>query len=177
MSDFTPAVFWLTGLSGAGKTTLGIELANQLRRRNYPVVLLDGDIMREVFGDIGHDKESRLAASLKYSRLCKILVEQDICVICSTISMFHKTQHWNRQHIENYIEVFIDVPMDELMKRDSKEIYSRAQAGELKNIVGIDIMPELPLKPDITIQGFTSVEDNARSILNKYDTLVLTASA
>ncbi|EKD54684.1 MAG: Adenylyl-sulfate kinase [uncultured bacterium] len=172
MTNFKPTLFWLTGLSGAGKTTLGILLTKKLRDRGCPVVFLDGDTLREIYNNrFGHDREGRLEASLQYARLCKMLTEQKVHVVCATISMFHQTQDWNRENIKNYVEVFVDVPLEELIKRDSKHIYSKAKAGELKNIVGIDIEPELPKKADIIIKNYnnSAVEDNVSLILETYD--------
>jgi cytidine diphosphoramidate kinase len=172
MPTFTPTLFWLTGLSGAGKTTIGALLTERLRERGDPVIFLDGDILREVYKDsIGHDRDSRLAAAMQYARLCKMLVDQQVHVVCATISLFHQIQNWNRHHIKNYLEVYIDVPMDELIKRDSKQIYSRAVSGKLSNIVGIDIQPEFPMHADIIIKNFinSTMEDNVNLILNHYD--------
>lgn len=171
MINFIPTVFWLTGLSGTGKTTLGTLLTENLRNENHPVVFLDGDILREIFGNrFGHDRQDRLEASLQYARVCKMLVEQNVHVVCATISLFHQTQEWNRHHIKNYIEIFVDTPMQELLNRDSKKIYSRGLSGELKNIVGIDIEAEIPKNPDLIIKNHqnTKVENNVAIILETY---------
>lgn len=175
MKHFSPTLFWLTGLSGAGKTTLGALLTRHLRERGHPVIFLDGDQLREVYNDCyGHDRESRLIASMYYARLCKVLVEQNVHVVCSTISLFHQTQQWNRENIPNYIEVFVDVPLAELIKRDNKSIYSRALAGKLNNIVGMDIEPELPKQADVIINYFPdiTVEMNVQLILENYDSKI-----
>lgn len=172
MTRFTPTLFWITGLSGSGKTTIGMILAKQLKDRGLPVIFLDGDTLREAFNNqFNHDQDSRKAASMQYAKLCKMLIDQNVNVICSTISLFHDTQQWNREHIPNYLEIFIDVPLNELKKRDVKNIYSRAQSGELKNIVGIDIKPEFPKQADLVIQNHAdlSPEDNVNLILKKYD--------
>lgn len=151
-------VFWLTGLSGSGKTTIGTELALRLRAQEYPVIFLDGDILREMSANtFGHDRDQRLQASLMYARLCNMIAAQNVHVVCATISLFHQTQLWNRKNIPNYLEIFVDVPLSELVKRDPKKIYSRAQAGELKNVVGIDIVPEYPQKPDLIIKNHGDV--------------------
>lgn len=161
MNNRQGVVFWLTGLSGSGKTTIGTELTHRLRAQNLPVMFLDGDHLREITGNsFGHDREQRLQASLLYARLCNMIAAQKIHVVCATISLFHQTQQWNRDNIKNYLEIFIDVPLPELIKRDPKKIYSRAQSGELKNVVGIDIPAEFPLHPDLTIQNYDSIDIN-----------------
>ena len=175
MISSTPTLFWITGLSGSGKTTIGMKLAKQLKDRGLPVIFLDGDILREVFNNqFNHDRDSRKTASMQYAKLCRMLVNQHINVVCSTISLFHDTHEWNRKHIPNYLEIFIDVPLHELAKRDIKNIYSRAQSGELKNIVGIDIKPEFPKQADLVIQNHadSSPEDNVNLILKKYDAFI-----
>ena len=148
-------VFWVTGLSGSGKTTVATALTEKLRAQGSPVVLLDGDVLREVFGDaIGHDAKSRLDASLRYGRLCRMLSGQGVDVVCATISMFDETRSWNREHIPHYMEIYLRVPIDELKKRDSKQIYSRAERGELSHVVGLDVPCEEPKHPDIIIDNY-----------------------
>lgn len=174
-SAFVPTVFWLTGLSGAGKTTISTQLTQALRDQGHPVILLDGDTLREVFQDtFGHDQQQRLLASQQYARLCNMLVKQQTHVVCATISMFHATQAWNREHITHYLEIFINVPMSELITRNNKQIYSRGLAGDLTNIVGIDIEPEYPRHPDLTIDNFgdMTTEHAVAMILNYYQSTV-----
>lgn len=169
MSKQPGIVFWLTGLSGSGKTTIGTELTNHLKAQGKPVVFLDGDQLREITGNtLGHDREQRLAASLLYARLCNLLANQNVNVVCATISLFHETQQWNRDHIKNYMEIFVDVPLAEVIKRDAKQIYSRAQQGLIKNVVGIDIEPEYPQNPDIVIKNHNKVsaQEAVYQILN-----------
>ena len=154
METRSGTVFWLTGLSGSGKTTLGKALTNALKCQGHPVIFFDGDQLREITGHLfGHEQEERLQASLVYARLCHTLAAQSFHVVCATISLFHETQRWNRHHIPNYIEIFLDIPLSHLIERDSKKIYMRAQKGQLSNVVGIDIVPEFPQKPDIAINN------------------------
>ena len=171
MVEQSGTVFWLTGLSGSGKSTIGHLLTNRLRLLGHTMVLLDGDALREVSGQIfGHERDQRIEASLLYSRFCKLLADQNIHVVCATISLFHETQEWNRGHMNHYIEVFIDVPLVELTQRDSKNIYSQANAGHLKNVVGIDISPDYPKKPDLIIQNYGNIkpEDAVALIINYF---------
>jgi adenylylsulfate kinase-like enzyme len=154
MSNQTGTVFWLTGLSGSGKTTIATELTQSLRNLGHPVILLDGDNLREIIGNTeNHERHDRLKSSLLYARFCHLLAKQNIHVVCATISLFHETQNWNRNNISHYLEIFIDTPLSEVIKRDSKKIYSRAHAGELSNVVGVDILPEYPKQPDLVIKN------------------------
>ncbi|WP_113907287.1 adenylyl-sulfate kinase [Aliidiomarina celeris] len=140
--------FWITGLSAAGKTTTSTLLANKIRNSGEKVVLLDGDKMRAVLEANAYTKAERLALGYTYSRMCKMLVDQGIVVIIAVIGLFHELHVWNRNNINNYIEVFLDVPIKELERRDPKGIYKRARLGELKNVAGVDLEAEFPLNPD-----------------------------
>lgn len=145
-------VYWLTGLSGAGKSTLGSLLFKHLREIETNVVYLDGDTLREVFGGKhGHTQEERRQLAMRYSRLCKMLSDQGIDVVCATISLFHEVQDWNRNNILKYKEIYIEVPMSILIERDQKELYSRALRGEINNVMGIDVDIEAPKKPDVIV--------------------------
>ncbi|OQW90606.1 MAG: adenylyl-sulfate kinase, partial [Thiotrichaceae bacterium IS1] len=108
-------VYWITGLAGSGKTTLGKRLYEQLRLTNNAVVFLDGDNLREVFGhEQGHTLAERKHLAMKYSRLCQMLSEQGIDVVCATISLFKEIHEFNRQHLQKYCEIFVKCTMEEL---------------------------------------------------------------
>jgi adenylylsulfate kinase len=164
-------VFWITGLSGAGKTTVGRLFFQLLRVERTAAVFLDGDILREVFGnDLGHSREERIKSAMRNSRLCKMLADQGIDVVCATISLFRECQEWNRTHIRGFHEIFLRVPMDILMKRDQKQLYSRAARGEVKNVMGVDLAVEEPLSPEIVIDndGRLSPGEIAASLYEKF---------
>ncbi len=147
-------VYWITGLSGAGKTTIGKSLYKKLKSRNDGVVFLDGDILRDVFGNShGYSVEERKSLAMTYSRMCKMLVEQGLTVICCTISMFHEVRSWNRKNIPNYIEVYLRVSLSVLKERDQKGLYSDIEQGNIFDLVGIDIKMEEPESPDIVIDN------------------------
>jgi adenylylsulfate kinase-like enzyme len=164
-------VFWITGLSGSGKTTLAENLLTKLNSKEKPTVLIDGDVIREIFENSSdYSRESRLKTAYQYSKLALFLAKNNINVICSTISLFHEVQEWNRKNITGYFEIFLDVEMEEILRRDSKNIYSRAQKGELKNVVGIDIKAEFPKNPEMILHNMKQQE------IDNYVNKIITAS-
>lgn len=139
-------VFWITGLSGAGKTTVGKLLYNKIRENNKAVVFLDGDTLRQVFGDdLGYTREDRYKSAMRNARLCRMLSDMGITVICSTISMFDSVRDWNREHIADYCEIYLKVSPKVLLERNQKGLYEQ----EISNLVGFGIDMEEPKKPDI----------------------------
>lgn len=145
-------VYWITGLSGSGKTTLCDHLADHLKKNNNNIIKLDGDLLREAMGaSKDHDRTSRLELAMRYSKLCRLLSVQGFQIVISTISLFHEVHEWNRKNLPGYTEIYLDVPMKELMRRDPKKIYKRAREGELKNVAGFDLEVEKPLMPDIVL--------------------------
>ena len=161
-------VLWLIGLSGSGKTTLGREIYSLVKEHHPNTVFLDGDEIREVFGnDLGHTVEGRWRNAQRISGLCHLLSRQGIHVICSVLSNFHESQRWNREHLKDYFEVFIDAPFDQLLERDSRGIYQAALRREIKNVVGVDIEFTPPNQSDLVIRNDSSLDDflaNARII-------------
>src|SRR5580704_16913989 len=152
-------VFWITGLSGAGKTTLGRELRNRLRAAGRPVTFLDGDDLRAVIAeDLGHSADNRRQSAMRNARLCRLLARQGTDVVCATISLFHEVQRWNRENIPGYREIYLRVPIDELRRRDSKGIYAAAQRGDARNVVGIDVPAEAPEAPDLVLDNYGTLD-------------------
>ena len=156
----TGKVIWITGLSGAGKTTVAKELNQQLRERGFQPVLLDGDILRNLFKNTGevseaYNREARTKLALKYAHICKILSSQGFTVIIATVSMFREVYAWNRANLPNYFEVYLNVPLDELRLRDPKKIYQRYDAGDLSNVAGLDLFIDEPLEPHVTLDFAT----------------------
>jgi adenylylsulfate kinase len=145
---------WITGLSGAGKTTIGKEVASKLREKEKSVVYLDGDDLRAVFNldhsqERNHKKGSRLALSKQYSNLCLALSKQELIVVIATISMFKEVHEWNRKNLPNYFEVYLKVPLKILRQRDPKNIYHRYDRGEIRNVAGLDLIVDEPSNPNL----------------------------
>lgn len=143
-------VYWLTGLSGAGKTTIGRLWRDELKRAGEPTVLLDGDEMREVFGNgFGFTAGDRRTLAHSYARLCALLARQGLTVVCCTISMFDSVREWNRKNIPGYYEVYVRVHMDTLRRRNQKGLYS----CHAEDVAGVSLQVELPRFPDLILEN------------------------
>lgn len=162
-------LYWITGLSGSGKTTIGNRLYYELKQEKENVVLLDGDLLKNIVGnELGYTEKDRRIRAQKYAQICKMLTDQGIIVICCTIAMYDSVREWNRKNNKAYIEVFLDVPMSVLLERDQKGIYSQYQKGEANNIAGIDLPVEFPKMPTLTLKndGSISIKECVNKILN-----------
>ena len=153
-------VTWLIGQSRAGKTTLSKLLYDELKPKINNLVLLDGDIIRELFrNDVDHSVEGRWKNAERLSHLSKFLSDQNIHVIAAVLSIFPEWQAWNRKNITAYNEVYIKVSMNVLEKRDSNNLYADAKSGKIQNVVGVDIPFPEPKHPDIIIENNTERSD------------------
>ena len=167
------SVVWITGLSGAGKTTLGIELVGILKEKGTAPIFLDGDELREVLSleasnSDFYTREQRLALALRYSKLCKLLSDQGHFVVVATISLFKEIHSWNRRNIRNYYEVFLDIELEVLRDRDSKKIYSRYEDGVITDVAGLDLAVDYPKAPDFVFNNpqHYSVPEMAHKIVS-----------
>ena len=134
MSD-TGTVYFFTGLSGAGKTTIGGLFHHRLKATKPNVVMLDGDEIRTAFGeDVGYTQPERLRWAQRIFRVCRLLSDQGIDVVVCSIAMYKSVRRWNRENIPNYKEIYIKVSRDTLLQRNQKGLYT-----EGKNVVGIDL--------------------------------------
>jgi adenylylsulfate kinase-like enzyme len=165
-------VVWITGLSGAGKTTVAQQVVQRLRAEGKSVIFLDGDELREVFGAItpneeNHGREGRINLAMQYSRLCGVLASQGFTVVIATISLFREVHEWNRRNLPGYFEVYLKVPLKELRRRDPKGIYRKHQIGELKHVAGLDLEIDEPKMPDLIVEYTPkkSISDTAEKIL------------
>ena len=157
-------VVWITGLSGAGKSTIGRMLADRLRTSGCPTVLLDGDDVRLAIADarVGHDGESRLTNAMRICRLARMISSQGLTVVVPTMSMFAEVHAWNRAHQPNFYQVLIRVPMEVLRRRDARGLYSRAERGEARDVVGIHCPFEEPDSPDLVLTNTGPVSEVQR---------------
>lgn len=155
-------VIWITGYPGAGKTTVGTALYHTLKKKRSNVVLLDGDVLREaICEDQGYSLEDRKKIAMKYARLCKVLSDQGLIVICCTISMFEQVWQWNREHIINYFEIYLRTTFNILRKRDKKHLYSKFELGKENQIIGLDLQVTEPIQSNLILDnsGDLSISD------------------
>ena len=151
-------VYWFTGLSGAGKTTLGTLWYERLRQRKTNVVLMDGDKIRDRVKCHDYTRPAREKSSYIDGRIAKILTDQGIDAVYCVIAMFDGVRKWNRENIPNYKEIFLNVPMEVLFMRDKKGLYSGARSGKIKDVVGMDQLAEFPRNPDVVVMNDGSRE-------------------
>lgn len=144
-------VYFFTGLAGAGKTTLGSLFYRHIKQRKSNAVLIDGDQLRRlsVFTVSNYTTEERRHGSIFNFELAHLLADQGIDVVLCSISMYDDVRAWAREHIENYVEIYIKVTWDTLYRRDQKGLYSSGS----KNVVGVDLPCEEPKTPDFVIQN------------------------
>lgn len=142
-------VYFFTGLSGAGKTTIGGLFYRRLKTHKPNVVVLDGDQTRIAFGDdIGYSSEDRLRGAYRLFRVCRLLTDQGIDVVCCSISMYEQVRAWNRENLSNYKEIYIRVMKETLLQRNQKGLYTSG-----RNVVGVDLPFDEPKRPDIIVEN------------------------
>lgn len=141
-------VVWLTGLSGAGKTTIAKALANTLEKQGRPTVILDGDYIRDIF-PAGFDKASREAHIRRVAQMAAILESQNIIPIVSLISPYTAGREEARGYAKNFVEIYLSTSIDVCKERDVKGLYAKVDKGEIKNFTGIDAPYQEPDKAEI----------------------------
>jgi adenylyl-sulfate kinase len=146
-------VVWLTGLSGAGKTTIAQDLSSRLRREGWPVEVLDGDAVRELLGKgLGFSREDRDLNVRRIAFVAHLLSRNGVAVIVSAISPFRSTRDEARELLSRFVEVHVQCPIEELLRRDTKGLYARAVRGEIANFTGISDPYEEPLAPEVVVR-------------------------
>lgn len=147
-------LIWITGLAGAGKSTIGRALTEELRKRGETIVFLDGDEFRKLFGDdLGHEPEDRLKNAWRIAHFGKFLAFQGVDVVCATVSLYKEVRKFLRNNVPTYFEVYVKASMETLRARDQKGLYSGAEVGKAKNVAGINLEVDLPTTPDLIIDN------------------------
>jgi len=147
-----PAILWFTGLSGAGKSTVANFVEQRLHRGGHHTMLLDGDNVRHgLCRDLGFTEVDRVENIRRAGEVAKLMTESGLIVLCSFISPYRAERRMVRNLVADgeFIEVFVDTPIEECMRRDPKGLYAKAQAGKIKNFTGVDAPYESPAAPEI----------------------------
>ena len=150
-------VIWITGISGAGKTTLCDAIWTLLKPGLPELASLDGDVVRGVFGgDLGYKEADRVKQIHRIRSIAKMLDIQGFVVLVAALYANNELLRWNRKHFEEYVEVYIDAPLWLVKKRDPKGLYAKVESGETNEVVGVDIPWHPPSKPDFRIDATTT---------------------
>ena len=164
-----PGVLWFTGLSGAGKSTIADKVESKLNLAGVHTVMLDGDNMRHGLNkDLGFSLADRTENIRRVAEVARLMTDAGLIVLCSFISPFRRERDMARATLPSgeFLEVFVDTPLEECMRRDVKGLYRRAMAGEIKDFTGVDQPYEAPENPEIVVgRDGESVERSAARIV------------
>jgi adenylyl-sulfate kinase len=148
-------VVWLTGLPAAGKTTIATALAAELAARGLPVELLDGVVRRHLSRGLGYSKTDRETNVLRIAWVAARLARVGAAVVVAAISPYADARARARALVEEharFVEVFVDTPLDECVRRDPKGLYDRARRGEIADFTGVSAPYEAPARPDVRVE-------------------------
>jgi bifunctional enzyme CysN/CysC len=149
-----PAVVWFTGLPAAGKSTIANLVEAGLHARGVHTALLDGDNVRHGLNrDLGFTEPDRVENIRRIGEVAKLMLDAGLIVLCAFISPFRAERRMVRELLGSgeFIEVFVDTPLEECIARDPKGLYRRALAGEIKNFTGVDQPYEAPENPELRL--------------------------
>jgi len=162
-------VLWFTGLPCSGKTTVADVVADKLKKMNYKVERLDGDIVRQgLTRDLGFSKEDRDKNIERVTFVTKLLSRNGVATLVSFVSPYREKRQHVREETTNFIEVFAKCPVEVCQERDVKGMYAKALRGEIKDFTGVDDPYEDPVNPEIVIEtDKETVEESANKVLCK----------
>ena len=141
-------LFWVTGLSGSSKTTLSKKIKKDITKYYGPTLLISGDNLRKIFNFNKYTLLDRIILSKKFDNFAKFITDQKINLIFAIVGMMHRSREWNKNNVDNYLEIYIKTNIKTIIKANKKKIYHKRNSGD---IVGVNIKPELPKKSDIII--------------------------
>lgn len=164
---------WFTGLSGAGKTTITTALIEKLKANDYPVEILDGDIVREnLTKGLGFSKADRDTNIRRIGFVANLLTRHGVIVLVSAISPYRDIREEVKQKIGDFVEVFVNAPLSVCEDRDVKGLYKRARSGEIKSFTGIDDPYEPPLNPEVECRtDLETLEESVNKVWQKLEEL------
>jgi adenylyl-sulfate kinase len=166
-----PAILWFTGFSGSGKSTVANALESALNQQGIHTYLLDGDNVRHgLCKDLGFSDEDRIENIRRVGETAKLMVDAGLLVLTAFISPFRAERDMVRELVGDgeFIEVFLDTPLDVCESRDPKGLYKKARAGEIKHFTGIDSDYQIPHSPEITLDTSKNTLDRSVQELIAY---------
>ncbi|MCF7861788.1 adenylyl-sulfate kinase [Candidatus Woesearchaeota archaeon] len=161
-------VLWFTGLSGSGKSTIADRVKEELLKKNIPIEQLDGDEVREhLTRDLGFSKEDRDENIRRIAFVAKLLSRNKVGIIASFISPYEDIRKEVRDSVTNFIEIYVNAPLEVCEARDVKGLYKKARAGEIKNFTGISDPYEEPKNPEIELKtDKSSIEECVKQVIH-----------
>ena len=157
--------FFITGLSGSGKSSLAKKIKPKIQKKYGKTLLLHGDEIRKIFSLNKYGYKDREKIALQYVKLCKKITNNNINVILATVSLFNSIRKWNKKNFSNYVEIYIQSDLKKIIKQKKKFFYIK----KTNNVVGLNIKPEFPKKPNIILKNNfeTSLEKLSEKLLKK----------
>ena len=143
---------WFTGLPCSGKTTIAKEVEKNLRERGTDVELLDGDTVREFIRNRDFSQEGRNKHLRYIALMARLLSKRGTVVLCTFVSPYRENRDFARSINDNFLEIYVKTPLELCIKRDVKEMYKKAMAGEIKGFTGIDDPYEEPENPELMVE-------------------------
>tara|TARA_Y100001958_G_C21097333_1_gene448460 strand:+ start:295 stop:825 length:531 start_codon:yes stop_codon:yes gene_type:complete len=163
-------LFWITGLSGSGKTSIANKIHKNISKMYGPSIVISGDNLRKIFELNKYDYQSRMLNMKKFTKFAKFITDKKINLIFAVVGLIEKPKIWSRKNIDNYIEIYVKTDIKKIIKKNKKKLYHNKK----KNIVGLSIKPEFPKKYDILINNdFTkSLGELSKILENKIFNLI-----
>jgi adenylyl-sulfate kinase len=167
MSNDIGFVLWLTGLSGAGKSTIAAKLGPALAERGHRVEVLDGDEVRtNLCQGLGFSREDRDTNIARIGYVAGKLSKHGVAVLVAAISPYREARDQVRAAVDNFVEVHVAAPVAACAERDVKGLYAKALAGEIKNFTGVSDPYEPPVRPEVVLHTEAeSVDDSVGQVL------------
>jgi len=168
MKHQKPAVLWFTGLSGAGKSTIANQVEKRLHRLGHHTMILDGDNVRHGLNrDLGFSEADRVENIRRIAEVSRLFVEAGLIVIVSFISPYRAERMMARDRVAEgeFLEIFVDTPVEECRRRDPKGLYQKADAGQIRNFTGVDAPYEEPLDPEMRLRTLEGSPDDLAEVV------------